>query len=61
MACQIRNSERLVNQAISLQEQNAQWAKNTPLALLFEAQVAMARKIVEHAAAAARNFWQIRD
>lgn len=28
----IRNSERLANQAIELQEQNAQWAKNTPLA-----------------------------
>jgi hypothetical protein len=61
VACHIRNSEKLANQAITLQEQSAQWAKNTPLAPLFEAHASMARKMVEHAAAAARNLWQIRD
>jgi hypothetical protein len=61
LAFHIRNSERLANQAIELQEQNAQWAKNTPLAPWFEAQASIARKIVECAAAAARNLWQIRD
>jgi hypothetical protein len=61
VACQIQNSERLANQAIELQEQSAQWAKNTPLAPLFEAQTSIARKIVQRAAAAARNLWQIRD
>jgi hypothetical protein len=61
MACYIRNSEKLANQAIELQELGAQWAKHTPLAPLFEAHASIARKIVERAAAAARNLWQIRD
>jgi hypothetical protein len=61
LACHIRASERLANQAIQLQEQSAEWARNSPLAPLFEAHALIARKIVEHAAAAARNLWQIHD
>ena len=61
LAFHIWNSETLANQAIELQEQNVRWAKDTPLAPLFEVQASIARKIVECAAAAARNLWQIRD
>ena len=56
LACKIRNSERLANQAIALQEQSSRWAENTPLAPFFEMQASIARKIVECAATAARSF-----
>ncbi len=55
----IDNSEKLANQAIELQEKATMWAKETPLATLFETQVSMARKLVERSATAARNLWQI--
>jgi hypothetical protein len=61
LAFHIRNSETLANQAIELQEQSVRWAKETPLAPLFEVQASIARKIVEWAAAAARHLWQIGD
>jgi hypothetical protein len=55
----IETSEKLANQAIELQEKSIGWAKETPLAPLFEAQTLMARKFVERSATAARNLWQI--
>lgn len=57
----IRSAEMLAMQAIEVQEQSTRWAKNTPLAALIEVQSSIARKIVECAAAAARNLWRIRD
>jgi hypothetical protein len=55
----IETSERLANQALELQERATGWAKDTPLAPLFEAQHSMARKLVESSAQAARTLWQI--
>src|SRR5437016_30315 len=43
----IENCEKLAKQAIELQEKSAAWAKETPLAPLFEAQTSIARKFVE--------------
>jgi hypothetical protein len=55
----IETSEKLANQALELQEKAMGWAKDTPLAPLFEAQNSLARKIVEQSANAARTIWQI--
>jgi hypothetical protein len=55
----IETSEKLANQAIEMQEKATGWAKETPLAPLFEAQNSLARKIVERSAGAARSLWQI--
>ena len=58
-ASYIETSEKLANQVIELQEKSLSWAKETPLAPLFEAQISIAKKLVERSAAAARNLWQI--
>jgi hypothetical protein len=55
----IETSEKLATQMIELQEKATSWAKETPLAPLFEAQSSIARKLVERSAAAARNLWQL--
>lgn len=55
----IETSEKLAHQALELQEKATGWAKDTPLAPLFEAQTSLARKFVERSANAARTLWQI--
>jgi hypothetical protein len=55
----IETSEKIANQALELQEKATGWAKDTPLAPLFEAQHSFARKFVERSATAARTLWQI--
>ena len=55
----IETSEKLAHQALELQEKAMGWAKDTPLAPLFEAQNSFARKFVERSANAARTLWQI--
>ena len=55
----IETAEKLATQALDLQAKATGWAKETPLASLFEAQQSMARKVVERSTAAARNLWQI--
>jgi hypothetical protein len=55
----IETAEKLATQALELQEKATGWAKETPLAPLFEAQQSMARKVVERSTAAVRNLWQI--
>src|SRR5260370_5444061 len=57
----IETSEKLVNQAIELSEKSTGWAKETPLAPLFEAQTSLARKFLERSVSAARNLWQIQQ
>jgi hypothetical protein len=55
----IETSEKLAHQALELQEKATVWAKDTPLASLFEAQNSLARKLVERSANAARTLWQL--
>jgi hypothetical protein len=55
----IETSEKFANQAVELQEKATGWAKETPLAPLFEAQSSLARKFIERSASTARNLWQI--
>ncbi len=44
---------------LELNEQMTAWAKETPLAPLFETQRLLARQMVENSAAFARVLWQI--
>jgi hypothetical protein len=55
----IDTTERVATQALELQEKATGWAKETPLASLFEAHYDIARKFIERSATAARNLWQI--
>lgn len=55
----IDTSEKFAQQAIDLQERATGWAKETPLAPLFEAQNSIARKLVERSVSAARNLWRL--
>ena len=55
----IDTSEKFAQQAIDLQERATGWAKETPLAPLFEAQNSIARKLVERSASAVRNLWRL--
>jgi hypothetical protein len=55
----IDTTERVATQALELQEKATGWAKETPLASIFEAQYNMARKLIERSVTAARNLWQI--
>jgi hypothetical protein len=52
-------TERVATQALELGEKATGWAKETPLASLFEAQQSMARKFIERSLTAARSLWQI--
>ncbi len=57
----IENGEKAAKDALGLQEKATAWAKETPLASLFEAQNSMARKFIERSASAARSLWQIQE
>jgi hypothetical protein len=55
----IDTSEKFANQAIEMQEKATTWAKDTPLAPIFEAQHTIAKKMLERSVSVARNLWQI--
>jgi hypothetical protein len=55
----IETAEKMATQALELQEKATSWAKDTPLAPMFEAQVSIARKFVEGSFSTARSLWQI--
>jgi hypothetical protein len=55
----IDNSEKAANQIVELQERATGWAKETPFAPFFEARNAIARKLIERSASAARSLWQL--
>jgi hypothetical protein len=59
VAWYIDTSEKLATQALELQEKATGWAKETPLAPLFEAQQNLARKFISRSVTAARNLWQL--
>ncbi len=55
----IDTSEKVANQAIDLQASATKWAKETPLAPIFEAQIEYGKKFVERSANAARSLWRL--
>jgi hypothetical protein len=55
----IDTSEKVAKQAIDFQASATQWAKETPLAPIFEAQLEYGKKFVERSASAARSLWRL--
>jgi len=57
----IDTSEKAANRAIDFQASATKWAKETPLAPVFEAQIEYGKKLVERSAKAARSIWRIEE
>jgi len=55
----VDTAERLANEMLDIQATATGWAKETPLAPIFEAQNDLGRKFVKRSAEAARKVWQI--
>jgi hypothetical protein len=55
----IDTSEKAANRAIEFQASATKWAKETPLAPIFEAQIEYGKKFVERSANAARSLWRL--
>ena len=55
----IDTSEKFARQAIDFQESATKWAKETPLAPIFDAQIEYGKKFVERSANAARSLWRL--
>jgi hypothetical protein len=55
----IDTSEKVANQVINFQASATKWAKETPLAPIFEAQIEYGKKFVERSANAARSLWRL--
>ncbi len=55
----IDTSEKVAKQAIEMQASATKWAKETPLAPIFEAQIEYGKKFIERSANAARTLWRL--
>jgi hypothetical protein len=55
----IDTSEKVAKQAIEFQASATKWAKETPLAPIFDAQLEYGKKFVERSANAARSLWRL--
>ena len=55
----IDTTEKAANRAIDLEASATKWAKETPLAPIFEAQIEYGKKLVERSANAARSLWRL--
>jgi len=55
----IDTNERLVQRTLEWNEKLTAWAKETPLASLFEQQRSLTKQMVELSSGLARRFWQI--
>jgi hypothetical protein len=57
----IESGEKLAKQALDFQAKATEWAKDTPLAVVFAAQNSMGRKLVELSTGTARRPWRIEE
>ncbi|HYL57395.1 MAG TPA: hypothetical protein VEU51_00890 [Candidatus Acidoferrales bacterium] len=55
----IDTTEKVAKRAIDFQASATEWAKETPLAPIFEAQYEYGKKFVERSANAARSLWRL--
>jgi len=55
----IDTTEKVAKQAIDFQASATQWAKETPLAPIFDAQIEYNKKFVERSANAARSILRV--
>ncbi len=60
-ALYIETTEKLAEGVLAFQATATEWAKDTSLALVLEAQHSMARKLVEFSAGTARRLWRIEE
>jgi hypothetical protein len=60
-AVYIDTGEKLATDAIEFQAKANEWAKDTPLQALLEAQNSMGRKLVELSADTARRLWRLEE
>jgi hypothetical protein len=58
-ALYIESAEKFAKRALDFQAKSTEWAKDTPLAPLFEAQDSIAREVAELSADTARRLWRI--
>lgn len=60
MAAQyIDNGEKWANQALEMSEKTTAWAKETPMAPMFEAQRSLAKQLIGSSTSLARQLWQL--
>jgi hypothetical protein len=57
----IDTSEKLANGVLDFQASTTEWAKETPLAPIIEAQQELGRKFVKRSAEVARTVWQLNN
>jgi hypothetical protein len=55
----IDTTEKLATQALDFQAKATEWAKETPIYPLIEAQQTIGRKLVEQSASTARSLWRL--
>ena len=55
----IESGEKWIGQAFALNEKATEWAKDTPLAPVFETQRSVARQVFASSTALARQLWQL--
>lgn len=55
----IDTTEKLATQALDFQVKATEWAKETPLYPLIEAQQTIGRKLVEQSVTTARSLWKL--
>src|SRR5215472_13736578 len=55
----IDTSEKIANQALDFQAKVTEWAKDTPIYPIIEAQQTIGRKFVEQSVSTARNLWRL--
>jgi hypothetical protein len=55
----IDTSEKIANQALEFQAKVTEWAKDTPIYPIIEAQQTIGRKFVEQSASTARTLWRL--
>jgi hypothetical protein len=55
----IDTTEKLATQALDFQVKATEWAKETPIYPLFEAQQTIGRKLVEQSVSTARSLWKL--
>lgn len=53
------SGEKWARQAVEMNEKATEWAKDTPLASVFETQRAFALQVIDSSTAMARRIWQI--
>jgi hypothetical protein len=60
-ALYLETTEKLAEGLLAFQATTSEWAKDTPLAIISQAQHSIAHKLVEFSAGTARRLWRIEE